>query len=138
MKRQFVSLLLLLLTTVGTVFGNDNRPRMSLAGTWMLALDNDSLFNDTISLPGTTDTNQKGILITDKSVTTRLSRQYSYEGKAWYKRCALSAQSRRASILTAWQSSRSRTSPPHKSIIWTAISLPDGIRFASWWITASR
>ena len=86
MTRQFVSLLLLLLTTAGTVFGNDNRPRMSLAGTWMLALDNDSLFNDTISLPGTTDTNQKGILITDKSVTTRLSRQYSYEGKAWYKR----------------------------------------------------
>ena len=127
MTRQFVSLLLLLLTTAGTVFGNDNRPRMSLAGTWMLALDNDSLFNDTISLPGTTDTNQKGVLITDKSVTTRLSRQYSYEGKAWYKRIV--------DIPLSWKDKLIRL---RLERIWTAISLPDGIRFASWWITASR
>jgi hypothetical protein len=67
-----------------------------LQGTWKFALDslnkgeseqwyNKSLEED-VNLPGTTDTNKKGILNTNFDETTYLSREYSYRGKAWYQK----------------------------------------------------
>src|SRR5699024_7604929 len=43
-------------------------------------------FSETIDLPGTTDTNKKGIHNKDSTETFRLSRNYRYVGKAWYKK----------------------------------------------------
>ncbi len=43
-------------------------------------------FAETVTLPGTTDSNRKGIENTNKSETTYLSRYYKYEGAAWYSR----------------------------------------------------
>lgn len=66
--------------------------QMDISGEWQFALDErrqvhpDYILTDTVRLPGTTDTNRRGWVITDTSVTTHLSRHYSYKGRAWYKR----------------------------------------------------
>ena len=72
------------------------RPRIDLQGIWDFRLDSldkgdeekwyIANFSDSIKLPGTTDTNYKGILNNKMDETTHLSRMYSYVGKAWYKR----------------------------------------------------
>ena len=65
---------------------------ISLAGQWRFALDPDgtmtaaSPFSDVVTLPGTTDTNQKGTPLKRFDETTHLSRRYAYKGKAWYSR----------------------------------------------------
>lgn len=69
---------------------------IDLSGTWSFALDphgkgeQEKLWNmdfaETVTLPGTTDSNRKGIENTNKSETTYLSRYYKYEGAAWYSR----------------------------------------------------
>ena len=65
---------------------------ISLAGQWHFALDPDgtmtaaSLFSEVVTLPGTTDTNQKGTPLNRFDETTHLSRRYAYKGKAWYSR----------------------------------------------------
>lgn len=65
---------------------------IDLGGIWQFALDRDGTFspsdamNDSISLPGTTDTNRKGDVLTDRSETKHLSRRNSYRGRAWYRR----------------------------------------------------
>ena len=45
-----------------------------------------STFNDVVTLPGTTDTNQKGTPLSLFDETTHLSRRYAYKGRAWYSR----------------------------------------------------
>lgn len=72
------------------------RPRIDLQGSWEFQLDslNQGVsqnwqtegFSDSVQLPGTTDTNRKGVLNTKMDETTHLSRIYSYVGKAWYKK----------------------------------------------------
>lgn len=72
------------------------RGHIDLEGVWDFKLDSlnegitgkwqVSIFSDSIQLPGTTDTNSKGILNTKMDETTYLSRIYSYVGKAWYKK----------------------------------------------------
>lgn len=72
------------------------RDYISLQGTWGFALDSldkgereqwyGKPLEEKINLPGTTDTNKKGVLNTNFSETTYLSREYSYRGKAWYQR----------------------------------------------------
>ena len=67
----------------------------SLAGSWRFELDPqdkgsaDGWFNrslaDTVQLPGTTDTNRKGRK-NDAADPDRLSRKWTYAGKAWYQR----------------------------------------------------
>ena len=81
----------------------EERPKtIDLSGTWQFALDRqhrlhaDDQLTETILLPGTTDTNQKGdrmerpdvsTLTGDLSwLTTHLSRPWSYKGRAWYRR----------------------------------------------------
>lgn len=71
------------------------RTQIDLQGQWQFAIDSSNLgvnekwflktLNDSINLPGTTDTNQKGFINTD-STTLHLSRPYKYEGIAWYRK----------------------------------------------------
>ena len=74
------------------VTAQESPSRIDLSGTWQFALDRyqlvhpDHLLTETIQLPGTTDTNRKGDTLTWKEETTRLSRPFSYKGRAWYKR----------------------------------------------------
>ena len=70
--------------------------RIDLSGTWQFALDRqgtmkaDDAMTETVLLPGTTDTNQKGDRIQETGdkiqETTHLSRLYAYKGRAWYRR----------------------------------------------------
>ena len=88
MKRIHTAFVALLLATTG-LFAQKS---IDLSGRWGFALDPDSTLNaksemtDSVSLPGTTDTNRRGNILTDRSVTTHLSRPYSYKGRAWYRR----------------------------------------------------
>ena len=98
MKNVLILFLYTLLfgLTTQTALSSEDRKKISLAGEWELLLQTNAtdscdktgqlVFNDVIQLPGTTDTNKKGTLITDKSETTHLSREYKYVGKAWYKK----------------------------------------------------
>ena len=65
---------------------------MNLDGTWQFALDRqhtirpEDRLTETVQLPGTTDTNHKGDAASRQDETTRLTRRYSYKGRAWYQR----------------------------------------------------
>lgn len=69
---------------------------MSLNGSWDFALDTagvglaEKWYNkdlpDSVKLPGTLDENFKGILNTNTRETTRLSRELTYTGMAWYRK----------------------------------------------------
>lgn len=67
------------------------RQTIGLSGYWRFQLDPDSgltsssELNDSIFLPGTTDTNKKGNAAIKKDETTHLTRHYSYVGRAWYE-----------------------------------------------------
>lgn len=73
----------------------DYRARLDLEGAWQFSLDSlnigmeqqwyNSNLNDVVKLPGTTDTNQKGIHNKD-TTTMHLNRVYTYEGVAWYRK----------------------------------------------------
>ena len=71
------------------------RSRLDLSGEWQFALDADNAgvseewfagnLSDTVLLPGTTDSNQKGFLNSD-TTTLHLNRVFKYEGPAWYRK----------------------------------------------------
>lgn len=73
-----------------------SRDTMDLSGIWSFQLDSldvgdeqhwfSTQLTDSIVLPGTTDSNMKGILNLDKEQTSYLSREYYYVGKAWYSK----------------------------------------------------
>ncbi|MCR5818591.1 MAG: beta-glycosidase, partial [Prevotella sp.] len=56
---------------------------IDLSGQWTLRLPNETT---TVTLPGTLDTNKKGLSNEQKDETTHLSRLYYYKGKAEYER----------------------------------------------------
>ena len=68
---------------------------ISLAGTWRFRLDPENVgvekkwfaekLDDSVTLPGTTDTNQKGEFKDERAVD-RLSRVWYWKGPAWYQR----------------------------------------------------
>lgn len=63
--------------------------RMSLNGKWSVSLSlnaSDGQCGFEVALPGTTDTNGIGILPSDTTETTRLTRRHSYVGVAAYRR----------------------------------------------------
>lgn len=72
----------------------DTRSRISLEGNWGLQLDTTGTgiapdwlaksCTDSLFLPGTTDRGKKGAYNTDMTLTTGLSREYVFEGKALY------------------------------------------------------
>lgn len=63
-----------------------NREKIDLSGRWAFQLDSAANYPDSLSLPGTTDTNRKGFLNEKMDETTYLSRTYIYKGKAWYRK----------------------------------------------------
>lgn len=93
--RYYTLFCLLILSCLGLARGYDT---IDLSGQWGFQLDpadferafensgahRDALC-DTVILPGSTDTNQKGIKTTAKPIN-RLSRLYEYVGPAWYQR----------------------------------------------------
>lgn len=89
MKR----IVLLLLAFICLKAMADHHPQhIDLSGTWQFALDRqhtvrpNDLLTETVMLPGTTDTNQKGDAARQHDETTHLTRRYSYKGRAWYRR----------------------------------------------------
>lgn len=92
MKRIHLIIALFFCYTMITAAQINQRERISLNGTWQFSLDPQRTlkatdnFTETVALPGTTDTNRKGNALTKKDETTHLSRLYSYEGLAWYRR----------------------------------------------------
>jgi hypothetical protein len=97
MKRKNLTIAcLLLLLLVTSCTGIADRAYIPLEGEWRFALDPlnvgerekwfTSSLTDVVELPGTTDTNKKGIKNTKEDETTRLSRNWYYKGKAWYQK----------------------------------------------------
>ena len=74
-------------------------PYTDLSGTWEFCLDPegtvspDAAFDDTITLPGTTDLAGKGSEPDSTVETARLTRRHAYIGKAWYRKTAVIPQS---------------------------------------------
>ncbi|HKK42739.1 MAG TPA: hypothetical protein VJ963_10050, partial [Bacteroidales bacterium] len=72
------------------------RSRIDLGGKWQFAMDTTGegissqwylkQLADSIVLPGTMDENSKGIPNTNHNETMRLSREFIYAGKAWYRK----------------------------------------------------
>ena len=88
MKRL---ILLLLIQGCLIVGAEAQSKRIDLSGTWQFALDRQNTIKpgdkltDTVELPGTTDTNKKGDIVDKHDETTRLTRRYTYKGRAWYQ-----------------------------------------------------
>ena len=96
---KMIRFLLTLFICANLLFSCCNLPEreyIDLQGTWKFALDPQNAgeqeqwftrqLDDRVFLPGTTDTNKKGVLNTRYEETSNLSREYSYRGKAWYQR----------------------------------------------------
>ena len=98
MKR----ILLQLLTFFFVLTAEADDRTINLAGEWQFALgDQMPLFlTETVTLPGTTDTNKKGTPLDHFDETTRLSRRYSYKGRAWYNREVVIPQSWKGETIT--------------------------------------
>ena len=92
MKKSFLLFFSLFILCNLSIVANDKGSRIDLSGTWEFCFDRQgtitakSEMGETITLPGTTDTNRKGDAITWKEETTHLSRPFSYKGRAWYRR----------------------------------------------------
>ena len=97
MKTKFTQALLLAALLAGHVnFARaDETTTLSLAGVWKFRLDAGDVgvkkrwfsekLDDSVTLPGTTDTNQKGVFKDERAVD-RLSRVWYWKGPAWYQR----------------------------------------------------
>ena len=89
MRKPILSLMILFCLCA---MADNHIRRIDLSGTWLFALDREATIGpsdsltETIQLPGTTDTNKKGYPIVKKDESTHLSRLYTYQGRAWYKR----------------------------------------------------
>lgn len=86
----------ILVVSCNSETAKEKRKRIDLSGSWELRLDTadvgvnegwyNASFDDSMTLPGTTDTNRKGTLNTQTDETTHLTRANKYVGKAWYKK----------------------------------------------------
>ena len=93
--NTFLSRTLRLIATMLPFLAGAEEPSLSLAGEWRFQLDPGNVgitekwharqLSDTVQLPGTTDTNQKGKQLEDRP-TDRLVRVWSWIGPAWYQR----------------------------------------------------
>ena len=88
MRKYFLLVMLFCLNMMA-----GGQPKIiDLSGTWQFALDRkglvhpDYILTETVTLPGTTDTNKKGDFIGYSEETTHLTRPWSYKDRAWYKR----------------------------------------------------
>jgi len=95
MNMKYVHLFLLIVIISCNTENQQYRSTIDLQGQWQFTLDTANVglkekwyltnFNDSIQLPGTTDTNKKGFKNTD-TTTMHLNRVYEYEGVAWYRK----------------------------------------------------
>ena len=97
MKQRPFAVAALLLSFVLTIVGSASAAEetISLAGTWKFKLDAEDVgveqewfaqrLDDSVTLPGTTDENHKGIK-KDEQCIDRLSRVWYWKGPAWYQR----------------------------------------------------
>jgi len=96
MKNHFVRSLLVATIVAGHLnLAHAEESVLPLAGAWQFHLDPDNVgvakqwfkeaLDDTVTLPGTTDTNHKGIFKDEKAMD-RLSRVWYWKGPAWYQR----------------------------------------------------
>ncbi len=95
MKTHLLLFPVFLLVAISCSQTKDHRNYIDLSGTWEFALDSADVglqeqwslkdFSDSVELPGTTDSNQKGFKNTD-TTTMHLNRPYTYEGVAWYRK----------------------------------------------------
>ena len=91
MRKTILTLALMLLIMAANA-QNPLRPRIPIDGQWQFALDPNAVMTamsemtETVMLPGTTDTNQKGNAPQTTSETTHLTRLHSYVGRAWFRR----------------------------------------------------
>jgi hypothetical protein len=100
LPAQHIVHLLMFIALVSTpsVFGatvGQQENSISLAGTWRFQLDPENIgvekkwfsekLDDSVTLPGTTDTNQKGVFKDERAVD-RLSRVWYWKGPALYQR----------------------------------------------------
>lgn len=107
MKKQITQSLPLALLLFCCAHSALAQETLSLAGTWQFRLDPDTMgvnqewfaarLDDTVTLPGTTDTNHRGVF-KNEAVVDRLSRVWYWKGPAWYQR--------RVTIPEAWQGQR--------------------------------
>ena len=87
-----IPVILLALIGLLTQACTSDKQSIDLSGTWNFVLDREGSVKptdempETVTLPGTTDTNRKGDPIGWKGETTHLSRPFSYKGRAWYRR----------------------------------------------------
>lgn len=99
-RRNLGALVVLLIASMGAAAGarasaGQQRKSMSLAGTWRFRLDPENAgvarkwfaqeLDDSVTLPGTTDTNRKGSFKNERA-DDRLSRVWYWKGPAWYQR----------------------------------------------------
>ncbi|MGL1887787.1 MAG: hypothetical protein OCD76_14820 [Reichenbachiella sp.] len=93
MKYIYLALILTLASCSNPI--DQYRLKVDLQGQWQFSLDTAKVgidknwfhsdLNDSINLPGTTDSNQKGF-INEDTTTMHLNRRYKYEGAAWYRK----------------------------------------------------
>ncbi|MDX8337781.1 hypothetical protein SLH46_01215 [Draconibacterium sp. IB214405] len=93
MKNYYLIFLLAIISC--TTQTPNYRTTIDLQGEWQFALDTANTgekqqwylsdFDDSVVLPGTTDSNQKGFL-NQHPTTMHLNRIYTYEGMAWYRK----------------------------------------------------
>lgn len=91
MHRFTLPALLGVANVLGATAGHQENA-ISLAGTWRFRLDPENIgvekkwfaeiLDDSVALPGTTDTNQKGVFKVERAVD-RLSRVWYWKGPAW-------------------------------------------------------
>jgi hypothetical protein len=94
MKINISAVLFFFLLLIGSNTYSQNEV-MDLSGIWDFQLDDQKVgklqkwhlqkLRETITLPGTTDENKKGVL-TDSVDLTKLNRKFFFEGQAWYQK----------------------------------------------------
>lgn len=126
MKERFYKILIYGLAMLCCLFSFDNLrasgtafpAKIDLKGEWQFCLAGQDEGQtvpvgkewESFQLPGTTDTNQKGMKNTNAGETTHLTRLYSYVGKAWYKKDVFIPKNWKGKCITLFLE---RTKPTH-------------------------
>ena len=100
--KRLVGLALLCIANVFGLAADQPQNIISLDGVWRFRLDPNNIgvekrwfaekLDDSVKLPGTTDTNKKGIFKDERAID-RLSRVWYWKGAAWYQRDVVIPQS---------------------------------------------
>lgn len=85
MEKDLRQLSLVFLFMVLPFFVNAENKVIDLSGTWEFSTERNGK-SETVILPGTLDTNTKGIINNNYQETTQLSRKVTYTGPAYYSR----------------------------------------------------